>query len=1013
MRATMKTLHHPPIRSLSSVSPRNQGSAPWSAGIIASCLALLMMAACSDIVPDAAKFAPGFGGPDSGGEADAADAGSADSGSADTGTTDAVPSDTTSGDAGAKECTTAADCEKTKGAAPKCQEHACSQAGVCSFIKVADKKPCNDGDACSGEDHCVDGSCKGTPGSKCDDNNACTTDTCDPKTGSCDNDTKLDGPKHKCDDGDSCTTGDVCKNGVCAPGTDTCVCKIDADCAGKSKATKCLGTLYCDKTVKDHQCQVNPATVAFCSTLKDTICKKNACDKVTGSCAKVPWYQATVQCEKLAPGLNCIGEKDGDQCCFVGVDLTKKFPTKAHPCTDGDSCTVTSCKADGSCVPQTNLCSCSTIADCAKKEDGDPCNGTLYCDITQAKPTCVVNPASVVKCADVDNTVCKQNVCDKQDGTCKWVITKTKFKACTDNNPCTVGDTCNNTSGACDPGTDTCTCKADSDCASFDDGDPCNGTFFCDKSGKQPACKVNPKTIVVCSVADDDSCKANRCDKKTGKCAFDHSDKFTTCNADGNPCTSGDYCDGKGKCIVGTHICTCEKDADCAKSDDGDACNGTLQCDTKVVPPRCVINDKTIVKCDGTNDTTCAKNVCNKKTGKCGTVNASSNVLCSDGEPCTVGDSCDAGKCAPGTDTCVCKEDADCKDDANPCNGVDFCDKAAGKCKANPKTVVTCDTSKDKGCAKNTCDLKTGKCALAGDGSCAKKSACAFNACDTATGSCKETGKFADGTACGSGGACVAGACKPAVAGMVLVAGGEAYIGCNKELDAKCAANADENGQAKIQLSPFYMDVFEVTVAEFDACVTAGKCKKPAATGAKCNHGKTNRGNHPINCVTFAEAQGYCAAQGKNLPTEAQWEAAARGVCSHWGVDCAKKVATWPWGEVAANCAMAIVKDGGKEGCGADSTHPVGARPKDESPHGVRDMGGSVSEWTLDWYDKSAYGGFAGKTDPQHTTKSAARVIRGGNLKESADRARAGNREAHDPASSDYTIGFRCANIAK
>ena len=147
-------------------------------------------------------------------------------------------------------------------------------------------------------------------------------------------------------------------------------------------------------------------------------------------------------------------------------------------------------------------------------------------------------------------------------------------------------------------------------------------------------------------------------------------------------------------------------------------------------------------------------------------------------------------------------------------------------------------------------------------------------------------------------------------------------------------------------VSAFYMDTTEVTVAAYARCVADGQCK-PASRKRKlraraafksddCNVDDPGRQDHPINCVEQAQAIAYCAAVGKRLPDEWEWEWAARG---------RDEQRTYPWGQEKPNCER-VVMDGGWDGCGSPGTRPVGSKPQGNTRDGLADMAGNVGEWT-------------------------------------------------------------------
>ena len=216
-------------------------------------------------------------------------------------------------------------------------------------------------------------------------------------------------------------------------------------------------------------------------------------------------------------------------------------------------------------------------------------------------------------------------------------------------------------------------------------------------------------------------------------------------------------------------------------------------------------------------------------------------------------------------------------------------------------------------------------------------------------------------------------ACGPAPEQMSCVPGGAFMRGHDEK---------DENARPAqtVWVSTFYMDQYEVTNAAYQACVKAGTCNEA---------GPRYRGysgpKQPITGVSWYDAAKFCQAQGKRLPTESEWERAARGARGELN----------PWGDAPATCARAIIKDP-KEGraCGvrkpgskpeAGRIFDVGSRPAGR--HGLHDMVGNAQEWVADWYSPSweACGEACQGLDPKGPCEGARRckghrekVLRGG-----------------------------------
>ncbi|MCB9740174.1 MAG: C-type lectin domain-containing protein [Deltaproteobacteria bacterium] len=519
-----------------------------------------------------------------------------------------------------------------------------------------------------------------------------------------------------CDDGATCTVGDRCTSGACAPGPDLCGCQADADCDGD----KCQPE-RCDKAGFPWRCVADGAPKVCADDGQP--CTAVACDPSNGSCVHSPAYE----------GLGC---DDGD------------------PCTAADHCQAGTCSG-----ASTEACVCKTTADCAAFEDGDLCNGTLYCDTSGPIPACTVNPASVVVCAATDDTACSHNLCAPKTGVCAMTPVA-------EGEDCTAPGACKAAAckaGSCTPtGKDLCACETDADCAKSEDGDLCNGTLYCDLASGQ--CEVNPATIVQCPTGADTACRKSVCLPSSGACyekavetlqqVCDAKDpqqcawkllppgspsKTVACD-DEDACTAGDTC-AAGVCTAGkTNTCKCGKDADCATLEDGNPCNGTLFCNPQV--GQCQLNPATTVFCPSVDDSDCVQNACDPKSAKgsckptpveqvetiCITLSDGQaqcrreiqaaadpnkkNIPCDDGDACTAGTTCEAGTCTGGANTCKCATDADCKgqDDGNQCNGLPYCDKASGLCQANSATTVVCKTAGNTDCTKLACHPASGQC---------------------------------------------------------------------------------------------------------------------------------------------------------------------------------------------------------------------------------------------------------------------------------------------------------------
>ena len=225
---------------------------------------------------------------------------------------------------------------------------------------------------------------------------------------------------------------------------------------------------------------------------------------------------------------------------------------------------------------------------------------------------------------------------------------------------------------------------------------------------------------------------------------------------------------------------------------------------------------------------------------------------------------------------------------------------------------------------------------------------------------------------------------KPTVpAGMVLIPGGSFQMGCVPG-DSDCAAR--EKPRHRVTLDSFFMDVYEVTQGEYQRVIGTNPAKFNDC-GPNC----------PVEMVSWNDAKSYCEKVGKRLPTEAEWEYAARG-----GLEGKK----YPWGDARATCDYAVMDHGG-DGCGKDRTWQVGSKPKGKNGYGLYDMAGNVWEWCEDWYGENYYAS-SSQNNPTGPLSGSARVLRGGSWLNYAWYLRASYRTGGTPTGSNGGIGFRC-----
>jgi formylglycine-generating enzyme required for sulfatase activity len=249
--------------------------------------------------------------------------------------------------------------------------------------------------------------------------------------------------------------------------------------------------------------------------------------------------------------------------------------------------------------------------------------------------------------------------------------------------------------------------------------------------------------------------------------------------------------------------------------------------------------------------------------------------------------------------------------------------------------------------------------------------------------------------------------------GMARIAAGRFKMGSND-------GDPDESPVHEVSLGAYEIDVTEVTMAQYAACVRAGACTAPSPevwwpgmsqsdheTGSRnCNEGRSGRDDHPVNCVDLAQAKAYCAHVGKRVPTEAEWEHAARGDDRR----------TYPWGEQTPSkelvnaCGLEctdMFRDWGFTVLAAydeydawRGTAPVGLFPRGASPQGLLDMAGNVWEWTTTEYCQY----------PHENCEEGKIALRGGGwlTHDGARGLRATNRDSGWVSLKGRALGFRC-----
>jgi serine/threonine-protein kinase len=232
--------------------------------------------------------------------------------------------------------------------------------------------------------------------------------------------------------------------------------------------------------------------------------------------------------------------------------------------------------------------------------------------------------------------------------------------------------------------------------------------------------------------------------------------------------------------------------------------------------------------------------------------------------------------------------------------------------------------------------------------------------------------------------------------GMVLV-----YVPAGEFLQGSAATDANavafERPQRPVQLDAFWIDRTEVTNAMYTLCVQAGECRAPISRRSATRltyYDDPQFQDYPVLYVSWEDARTYCQWARRRLPTEAEWEKAARGADGR----------LFPWGDVPPSPSRANFNDN------TSDTTAVGSYPDNASPYDALDMAGNVWEWVTDWYKGSYYqDADTPAANPQGPSTGSARVLRGGAWNSELREVRAAQRYQYGPTRRENFIGFRCA----
>ena len=210
---------------------------------------------------------------------------------------------------------------------------------------------------------------------------------------------------------------------------------------------------------------------------------------------------------------------------------------------------------------------------------------------------------------------------------------------------------------------------------------------------------------------------------------------------------------------------------------------------------------------------------------------------------------------------------------------------------------------------------------------------------------------------------------------------------------------SNETPRHTVTLSSYWIDRFEVSVADYERCVVVGRCEpRPTSEATR----RFDHLNYPVTRVTWNDAVAYCAFRGGRLPTEAEFERAARGLTGR----------RYPWGNLFNTRATNHGRFGWdvtEDADGFVELAPIGSFPDGVTPEGIHDLAGNVAEWVLDRYAPSYDA--AARTDPRGpgVGGSNLRVVRGGSYAQPRFRVRGAARAFAEPGERRSTLGFRCA----
>ena len=493
---------------------------------------------------------------------------------------------------------------------------------------------------------------------------------------------------------------------------------VDVELPGNTPECDPGGGCFLDSCTDNESCLsgwcVGHMGEEVCTTECESECPPGwACQQIPGTAPDIVFICVSDHanlCLPCATGADCKGAAGEDAPC---VDYGQEGSFCGGICTLDDDCPwgfscVEAQTVDGvkvkQCVADAGVCPCTGKS--VALGLFTPCEVVNEVGVCAGKRICTDDGL-----ADCDAAAPQMEVCNGVDDNCDGSADE---KTCEDDNDCTE-DVCLGEDGCNHIPVETGECK---------DGDPCTVADHCEAG-------VCVGDSVVCD--DGNLCTTDSC-TATGGCEFEA--QFGPCD-DADPCTAGDLCT-QGVCAGTPLDCACLTDDDCQALEDGNLCNGILECETSTLPFQCVVKGDTEVICPGPEgpNAPCLITTCDPDTGECSLFPANDGAPCSEGNPCTMNDTCLDGTCVGGSDV-NCNDGNPCTDDVclpqevcvysnnvsacfdgDLCTAPDSCD--GGECLAGP--AVSCDDGHP--CTVDSCDPAVGCTHSAQDGPCDDGNAC-------------------------------------------------------------------------------------------------------------------------------------------------------------------------------------------------------------------------------------------------------------------------------------------------